>query len=100
MGIALRLTGQCCFTGVLEMATVITREIIEIVAAMQAKALAFDSEHPNHVLGPRTAAEYGAAIRVLVSEQEQLQVGELMLAAGAQAMRLLVLSCTNTRCAN
>ena len=82
------------------MAAVITRDIIEIVAAMQAKALAFDSEHPNHALGSRTAAEYAAAIRALVPEQEQLQVGELMLAAGAQAIRLLVLSCTNTRRAN
>jgi len=82
------------------MASVITREIIETVAVMQAKALAFDSEHPNHALGARTAAEYGAAIRALVPEQQQLQVGELMLAAGAQAMRLLVLSCTNTRRAN
>ena len=82
------------------MPSVITRDIIEIVAAMQAKALAFDSEHPNHALGSRTAAEYAAAIRALVPEQEQLQVGELMLAAGAQAIRLLVLSCTNTRRAN
>jgi hypothetical protein len=79
------------------MARAITREIIEIVAAMQAKALAFDSEHPNHALGSRTAAEYGAAIRALVPEQEQLQVAELMLAAGTQAMRLLVLSYADTR---
>lgn len=48
------------------MASVITREIIEIIASMQAKALAFDSEHPNHPLGKRSAAEYGAAIRALV----------------------------------
>jgi hypothetical protein len=82
------------------MPSVITREIIEIVAAMQAKALAFDSEHPDHALGSCTAAEYGAAIRALVPEQEQLEVGELMLAAGAQAMRLLLLSCADTRRAN
>ena len=82
------------------MASVITREIIEIVAVMQANALAFDSEHPDHALGSRTAAEYGAAIRVLVPEQEQLHVGELMLAAGVQAMRLLLLSCADTRRAN
>lgn len=79
------------------MASVITREIIEVVAAMQAKALAFDSEHPNHALGSRTPAEYAAAIRALVPEQEQSYVGELMLAAGTQAMRLVVLSCTDTR---
>jgi hypothetical protein len=79
------------------MATVITREIIEIVATMQAKALAFDSEHPNHPLGTRSAAEYAEAIRALVPKQEQLQVGELMLAAGAQAMRLLMLSYADTR---
>ena len=82
------------------MPSVITRDIIEIVAGMQAKALAFDSEHPNHALGSRTAAEYAAAIRALVPEQEQLQVGKLMLAAGAQALRLLALSRTDTRRAN
>jgi hypothetical protein len=64
---------------------------------MQAKALAFDSEHPNHPLGTRSAAEYAEAIRALVPKQEQLQVGELMLAAGAQAMRLLMLSYADTR---
>jgi hypothetical protein len=79
------------------MASVITREIIEIVASMQAKALAFDSEHPNHALGKRSAAEYAAAIRALVPEQEQLRVGALMLAAGAHAMGLLMLSSTDTR---
>jgi hypothetical protein len=82
------------------MPSVITRDIIEIVAGMQAKALAFDSEHPNHALLSRTPAEYAAAIRALVPEQEQRQFGELMLAAGAQAMLLLVLSCTDTRRAN
>jgi hypothetical protein len=81
----------------LKMASVITREIIEIIAGMQAKALAFDSEHPNHALGRRSAAQYAAAIRALVPEQEQLHVGELMLAAGGQAMGLLMLSCADTR---
>ncbi len=57
------------------MASAITPEIIEIVASMQAKALAFDSDHPGHPLGTRSAAEYAAAIRALVPEQEQLQVG-------------------------
>ena len=79
------------------MASVITREIIEIVASMQAKALAFDSEHPDHPLGKRSAAEYAAAIRALVPEQEQLHVGTLMLPAGAQAMGLLVLSSADTQ---
>ena len=79
------------------MSSVITREIIEIVAGMQAKALAFDSEHPDHPLGTRSAAEYAAAIRALVPEHEQLQVGMLMVAAGAQAMGLLVLSGADTR---
>jgi hypothetical protein len=79
------------------MTSEITREIVEIVAAMQAKALAFDSEHPEHPLGTRSAAEYAEAIRALVPEQEQLQVGEWMLAAGAQAMRLLMLSCAESR---
>jgi len=75
----------------------ITREIIEIIASMQAKALAFDSEHPDHPLGKRSAAEYAAAIRALVPEQEQLHVGALMLAAGAQAMQLLLLSNADMR---
>jgi hypothetical protein len=79
------------------MSSVITREIIEIVAGMQAKALAFDSEHPDHPLGKWSAAEYAAAIRALVPEQAQLQVGTLMLAAGAQVMGLLVLSGADTR---
>ena len=79
------------------MASGITREIIEIVASMQAKALAFDSEHPDHPLGTRSVAEYAAAVRALVPEQEQLQVGELMLAAGAKAMGLLMLSYADTR---
>lgn len=82
------------------MALVITRETIEIVASMQAKALAFDREHPDHPLGARSAAEYAAAIRALVPEAEQLQGGELMLAAGAQAMGLLVLACADTRAAS
>jgi hypothetical protein len=75
----------------------ITPEIIEIVANMQAKALAFDSEHPNHALGKYSAAEYSAAIRALVPKQEQLHVAKLMLSAGAHAMAVLVLSCTDTR---
>jgi hypothetical protein len=79
------------------MASVITREIVEIIAGMQTKALAFDSEHPDHPLGKRSAAEYAAAIRALVPEQEQLLLAELMLAAGAQAMGLLVLSCADTQ---
>jgi hypothetical protein len=79
------------------MASVITREIIEIIAGMQAKALAFDSEHPDHPLGRRSAAEYAAAIRALVPEQQWLQLAELMLAAGAQAMGLVVLSCADTQ---
>ena len=78
------------------MASVITREIIEIVAGMQAKALAFDSEHPNHPLGVCSAAQYAEALHALVPEQEQLHVGQLMLTAGARAMRLLLLSCADT----
>jgi len=63
---------------------------------MQAKALAFDSEHPNHALGKRSAAEYAAAIGALVPEQEQLRVCALMLAAGAHVMGLLMLSSADT----
>ncbi|KAB2919237.1 MAG: hypothetical protein F9K29_06375 [Hyphomicrobiaceae bacterium] len=79
------------------MASVITREVIEVLATMQAKALAFDNEHPDHPLGARSAGEYAQAIRALVPEQEQLQVGELMLAAGTQAMRVLMLTYADTR---
>jgi hypothetical protein len=79
------------------MASNITSEIVEIVASMQAKALAFDSEHPGHPLGTCSAAEYAAAIRALIPEQEQLQIGKLMLAAGARAMRLLMLAHADTR---
>jgi hypothetical protein len=82
------------------MNSMITREIVEIIAAMQAKAVAFDHEHPDHPLGTRSAAEYAAAIRALVPQQERLHVGELMLAAGTQAMRLLLLSCADTRRTN
>jgi hypothetical protein len=79
------------------MASGITREVIAIVATMQAKALAFDGEHPDHPLGTYSAAQYAEAIRALVPEQEQLQVGKWMLAAGADAMRLLLLSCCGTQ---
>ena len=79
------------------MASMITRDIIETIAAMQAKALAFDKEHPDHALGVLSAADYANAIRALVPEQEQLQVGKWMLAAGAQALRLLVLSSADTQ---
>jgi hypothetical protein len=79
------------------MASGITREIIEVIAAMQAKALAFDIEHPHHPLGTHSAAAYAEAIRALVPEQEQLRVGELMLAAGAQAAGLVMLDYADTR---
>jgi hypothetical protein len=91
------MSDQVLLQGVREMTSMITREIIEIIASMQAKALAFDSEHPNHAIGRHSAAEYAAAIRALVPEQEQLHVGKLMLAAGAQAMAVLVLSWADTR---
>jgi hypothetical protein len=79
------------------MTSAITREIVAIIAGMQAKALAFDREHPNHPLGTRSAAEYAAAIRALVPEHEQLRIGTMMLAAGAQAMGLMALSCADTQ---
>ena len=64
---------------------------------MQAKALAFDSEHPEHPLGTRSAAEYAAAIRALIPQETQPHVAQLMLAAGTHAMGLLVLSAADTR---
>jgi hypothetical protein len=75
----------------------VRREIIEILASMQAKALAFDTEHPKHALEKYSAAEYSAAIRALVPEQEQLHLGKLMLAAGARARAVLALSSADTR---
>ncbi len=79
------------------MSSRITREIVEIAAAMQVKALAFDREHPNNSLGTRSAATYAAAIRALVSEQEGLEVGLLMAEAGERAMRRLLLARSNDR---
>lgn len=70
----------------------ITREAVEIAALMQAKALAFDSEHPDNPLGTPSASLYAGAIRALVSEQEQQELGTLMLEASMRAMRLLLLS--------
>ena len=67
----------------------ITREIIQIAATMQAKALAFDSEHPDNALGTCSASTYARAIRALA-------VGMLMLEAGAEAMGLLLLARANT----
>lgn len=104
MGLAVRMVktagasaGADCIEGGEAMTAAVTREIVEVLAAMQAKALAFDSEHPDHALGARSPAEYAAAIRALVPEHEELQVGEWMLAAGAEAMRLLMLSYADTR---
>ena len=74
----------------------ITREIIQIAATMQAKALAFDSEHPDNALGTCSASTYARAIRALLPETEELAVGTLMLEAGAEAMGLLLLARANT----
>jgi precorrin-6x reductase len=79
------------------MSSRITREIIEIAAAMQVKALAFDREHPNNSLGTRSAATYAAAIRALVPEQEGLEISVLMAEAGERAMRRLLLARPNDR---
>ena len=79
------------------MSSRITREIVEIAAAMQVKALAFDREHPNNSLGTPSAATYAAAIRALVPEQEGLEVGMLMVEAGKRAMQRLLLARSNDR---
>ncbi len=70
----------------------ITREIAEIVAAMQVKALAFDSEHPENPLGTSSAAEYARAIRALVPEQDLPGVGILVAEASKRALHLMMLS--------
>jgi hypothetical protein len=77
------------------MSSRITREIVEIAAAMQVKALAFDREHPNNSLGTRSAAAYAGAIRALVPEQEGLEIGMLMIEASERAMRRLLSSYAN-----
>jgi hypothetical protein len=79
------------------MSSRITREIVEIAAAMQVKALAFDREHPNNSLGTRSAAAYAGAIRALVPEQEGLEVGMLMIEANERAMRRLLLASATHR---
>ena len=79
------------------MSSRITHEIVEIAAAKQVKALAFDREHPNNSLGTRSAATYAAAIRALVPEQDGLEVGMLMVEASEQAMRRLLLVRTTDR---
>ena len=79
------------------MSSRITREIVEIAAAMQVKALAFDREHPNNSLGTSSAATYAAAIRALVPEQDGQKVGMLMIEASERAMRRLLLGRANDR---
>ena len=74
----------------------ITREIIQIAATMQAKALAFDSEHPDNPLGTCSPSTYARAIQALLPETEELAVGTLMLEAGVKAMGLLLLARTGT----
>jgi hypothetical protein len=63
------------------MSSRITREIVEIAAAMPVKALAFDRVHPNNSLGTRSYSADAGAIRALVPEQEGLEIGMLMIEA-------------------
>ncbi len=75
----------------------ITREIVDIAAAMQVKAMAFDREHPDNPLGTCTPAAYAKAIQNLVSKQDELVVGKLMLEASARALALLMFACIGTQ---
>lgn len=70
----------------------ITREIVEIAALMQVKALAFDSEHPDNPLGTSTPATYASALQALVSENDEQELGKLILEASSRAMQRLLLS--------
>lgn len=70
----------------------ITREIVEVAAMMQVKALAFDSEHPDNPLGTSTPATYASALRALVSENDEQELGKLILEASSRAMQRLLLS--------
>jgi len=79
------------------MQTRITREIVDIAAAMQVKAMAFDREYPDNPLGTCSAADYATAIRNLVSEQDELAVSKLMLEASARALALLMFACIDTK---
>jgi hypothetical protein len=75
----------------------ITREIAEIVAAMQVKALAFDCEHPENPLGTGSAADYARAIRALVPERDLPGVATLMAEASKRAVHLLMLTHADQR---
>lgn len=75
----------------------ITREIVDIAAAMQVKAMAFDREYPDNPLGTCSPAAYAKAIQHLVSEQDELAVGKLMLEASARALALLMFSSMGTQ---
>jgi len=69
-----------------------TREIVEIAAAMQVKAMLFDSDHPDNPLGTCSATSYAEVIRALTPAEHHLELGRLMIEASNRAMRLLLLS--------
>ena len=79
------------------MASRFTREMVEITAAMQVKALLFDNDHPDNPLGTWSAASYAEAIRALTPEEDQLELAKLMIEAGSRAMRLMLLSAADMR---
>lgn len=72
------------------MSSNITREIVEIAAAMQVKALAFDHAHPATPLGTWNSAAYAEAIMALVPESEREGFGRLMVEASQRAMLQLL----------
>lgn len=74
----------------LEMSSNIAREIAEIAAVMQVKALAFDRAHPATPLGTWSAAAYADAIMALVPESEREGLARLMVEASQRAMLQLL----------
>ena len=68
------------------MTSKITREVVEIAAAMQVKALAFDSAYPCSPLGTWSPGAYVNAILALLPEEDRERFGKLMVEASQRAM--------------
>jgi hypothetical protein len=74
------------------MASGLTQEIVEIAAAMQVKALLFDTCHPDNPLGTWSAASYAKAIQALTPAENRLELATLMVEANNKVMRLMLLA--------
>jgi len=74
----------------------ITREAIEFVASMQAKAFTVRQPTPDHPLGKRSAAHDAAAIEALCSAARRARLARPRLARARSQTALPVLSCADT----